>query len=899
MVIYNNSFTNAFDDSPVQPSNVSFKTYNISTDIALTWPWLAVAQDNVAAGFMSVTTTVASLNIKLPDATRVSNGQGLIFYNSGSLSFNVIDYDGNEIATVPTTPGQCVLLELSDNQTVSGSWIIITLGLGTSSASASALAGNGLISKLGKLNTNWPIKYIDSNYTVQTTDRSRVLVYNGGASEFAFPAANLLGNGFNVKIVNAPDSTGQITLTTTPSNSINDGDTFTIYPGQSAEVNGDGVDQYYIFGYGIETYFAWNINNQPVSGDDDITISDVNASKSIQIFTGVLTGNIDVIYPSSVNVYVISNNSSGPYTLNIKTASGTPFPVSQNQSYAVYCDSVDFHAFPTTINIGDIVFPVGSASEPSITFTDDITTGFYKEAIDTIAITIDGFKRYGFNDEKLVLYFEGTESDPAIAFGIDPSTGIYYDGNGWLTLVNSGSNILSVTDNNQILGNQNSATRPSYAFYEDPFSGMFLYNANQLGFGANGFPTMIMDEKGFIANGNGANTRPPYSFLTSQNSGMYLDSSLNISFSVNGVQIFTVTNQQVAGNNGLVATPFYSFRNNPNTGIYLDGSGNTSVSNSGVKIAAFASSGIVNGINGSATTPSYNWGSATGSGMYVSGTSPVIGNSGSGIAAFASTGINNYISGTNANPSYSWVSAPNTGAFLGSGGSYSIASNNVTVANFVNTQVNIYKSMVILPTSSDALFLGSNGTTTSALKFLDLGNTNSIDFRAPNAVTPQVYVLPASPPTAASSTLVSTNGGAMSWSAVNNVQVAVRTNTTTNILSNTTSIIPFDTVTLNNGGTFNTGSYYFQPSVAGVYEISVTTQFSSTPNLATQIALIINKNATPVLETAVAPQGFNSLSGTILVQLSTSDQVQAIIDNSNSTSITQNLSYFNAYLVSR
>ena len=80
----------------------------------------------------------------------------------------------------------------------------------------------------------------------------------------------------------------------------------------------DGTN-FFTIGYGQSTNFAFNLLTKPVTtGTYNISASE--ASNIIQEFVGILSGNVTVVYPPIVNLYVISNQTTaGAYTLTVTT----------------------------------------------------------------------------------------------------------------------------------------------------------------------------------------------------------------------------------------------------------------------------------------------------------------------------------------------------------------------------------------------------------------------------------------------------------------------------------------------------------------------------------------------------------------------------------------------------
>ncbi len=80
-----------------------------------------------------------------------------------------------------------------------------------------------------------------------------------------------------------------------------------------------------------------------VAGSADVTLDEDQASAEIIEFTGELTGNINVIYPESLDGarIAIANLTSGDFTLTVKVAGQTGFVVTQGQRCTAYFDATD------------------------------------------------------------------------------------------------------------------------------------------------------------------------------------------------------------------------------------------------------------------------------------------------------------------------------------------------------------------------------------------------------------------------------------------------------------------------------------------------------------------------------------------------------------------------------
>lgn len=84
----------------------------------------------------------------------------------------------------------------------------------------------------------------------------------------------------------------------------------------------------------------------PVGGAVDVTLTTVNgaadqARNAIIELTGVLTGNINVIVPTVTKQTLFYNNTTGSFSLTVKTAAGTGIVVAQGSKRWLYCDGTN------------------------------------------------------------------------------------------------------------------------------------------------------------------------------------------------------------------------------------------------------------------------------------------------------------------------------------------------------------------------------------------------------------------------------------------------------------------------------------------------------------------------------------------------------------------------------
>lgn len=331
------SFTNTFGGTVVYPADVSYRAIALTANTTLTWPTELATDTNVVASIMDVTPSVGSLTIRMPDATQASVGQTALFFNVGASSFTVADNSGNTIQTIAA--GEAWQIYLTGNSTVNGTWRPIQYGAGTSSASASALAGAGLKAITTTLNQAAPTTLLSADYTLSSVDRARVLVWNGGAGTFTMPSAAAAGNDWFFDARNS--GSGGLTIAPSGGELINGQASLVFNPGDSARIITDGSN-FYTIGYGQSATFSFDYVSISLTGQPSpYTLSGTNLNRIAYQFSGVLTANMEIIVPNTIQQYWVRNSTTGSYTLTVKTSGGTGVVVVQNGAAIMYCDGTN------------------------------------------------------------------------------------------------------------------------------------------------------------------------------------------------------------------------------------------------------------------------------------------------------------------------------------------------------------------------------------------------------------------------------------------------------------------------------------------------------------------------------------------------------------------------------
>lgn len=458
-----------FGGGVVNPAEVSYRAVALTADVTLYWPSLSLTSTDVVARTMDVTPSTSGLDITMPDARETSTGMSVLFRNLGAETFTILSSTGTTIGTVAT--GVAKYFYLTDNSTQAGSWSVVTFGTGTSSADASTLAGYGLKAIGITLNQKYDVTETSSNVTIVSTDRAKTYVWTGGTLTCTLPTSGSVGSDFFFIAKNA--GSGTITITPSGADTIDGAASLALAPNDGCIVySGGSSNTWYTVGKGQEVAFAFTQLVKNVAGSSNVTLTAAECANKVMTFTGALTGNIEVRVTNTVSVYYVYNNTSGAYTLTLKTAAGTGIAITQGAHDIGVCDATNvYRGIDNTV--GTVLFDVGSESAPSITFIGDPNTGIYHPAADQIAVTTGGTDSMRWNAEAssvnaIDVYASATGNpvslraygdDSNISFFLRPKgtgTTILQDGNGNEVLISdagTASAVNEITLTNAATGN--------------------------------------------------------------------------------------------------------------------------------------------------------------------------------------------------------------------------------------------------------------------------------------------------------------------------------------------------------------------------------------------------------------------------------------------------------------
>lgn len=382
------SYINVFAGDVIQPTDVSYLAIALSANTTLEWPVNGNDSNNYAARIMNVTPSAGSLSLAMPPANQVSTGTDALIRNLGAVTFTVTDYDGNTIVAVPA--GEAKYIYVTNNSTEAGTWGVIAFGAGASQVDSSTLAGYGLKAITTTLNTAHPVTSINSSQTVTSAFRAGLYAWIGGVGTITLPTASSLENNWFFMLRNS--GTGVLNVDCSGIETIDGQTDIDLQVDESAIIVCSGSG-YYTVGRGRNTSFAFTQLSYAVASGT-YTLSAEDASNVIQVYSGVLTGNVEVVLPSYVQVYYVSNQTSGAYTLTFKTSSvgASTVILDQNNQAILTCDGTNVINASTVspVSGGTITAGTGSAASPSYTFIGDTNTGLYNAGANQVGVSCNG-----------------------------------------------------------------------------------------------------------------------------------------------------------------------------------------------------------------------------------------------------------------------------------------------------------------------------------------------------------------------------------------------------------------------------------------------------------------------------------------------------------------------------
>lgn len=382
-------YTQVFGGATLQAAQVAYRAVALTANVSLLWPPFATTTTDYIARLMNVTPSGAGLAITLDDATQVSPGQDVFFNNVGGFTFSVLDKSGGTICTVAA--GVIKYLYLTDNSTTAGTWSVLTLGAGTSSTDAAQVAGYGLKALSATLNLAPVVTTLSANYSVVAADRSKVFIWTGGSGTITLPPLATASSSSDWEIEVRNQGTGILTMATSGGELIDAAASLSMNVTESCFIH-TGPTAWYTVGRGRNTSFNFTKLAKSVTGGTT-TLSQTEAANVIQVYTGALISSETVVVPQAVQVYYITNSTTGAHTFTVKTAAagGATVTITQNASAVVYCDGTNIINCNTSgVTVNSVSLAAGSVGAPSLSFAAESNTGIYQPTTGQMAVTISG-----------------------------------------------------------------------------------------------------------------------------------------------------------------------------------------------------------------------------------------------------------------------------------------------------------------------------------------------------------------------------------------------------------------------------------------------------------------------------------------------------------------------------
>jgi hypothetical protein len=382
------SYTSPFTGDVIVPTDVSYQSIELTTNVTLVWPTFYNGTDTVAARIMDITPDAGGRTLTMPPADQVSVGQDALLKNPSAFDFDVLDNDGGAICTVEA--GKSQYIYVTDNGDAAGVWGVIAFGSTTSSADASVMAGLGLIAISNTLNQSHPASSFPTAYTFVASDRAQTKIWESGAGTATLPDAATIGDNWFFLLKN--NGTGTLSISCTGLNTIDGNSTKNFSPAESAIIVSTGTE-FVTVGYGQSSTFVFNALVKPVTGGTYL-ITPSEASNTIQEYVGNLVSNVVAQYPPAVNLYVISNQVvDNGYTLTITTGvvGGAVAIVPPGQQVTLICDGTNF-LNANTVQAGATAISLinGTVGTPSLNFAVETNTGIYHAGLGQFNIAILG-----------------------------------------------------------------------------------------------------------------------------------------------------------------------------------------------------------------------------------------------------------------------------------------------------------------------------------------------------------------------------------------------------------------------------------------------------------------------------------------------------------------------------
>jgi hypothetical protein len=259
-----------------------------------------------------------------------------------------------------------------------------------------------------------------------------------------------------------------------------------------------------------------------------------------------------------------------------------------------------------------LTLSVGSAASPSLRFSGDLQSGFYRAAADNPALAVSGVAVCDWNASRLnmgtrVLLPFGTAAAPSVAFTNSTNSGIFAAAVDQLVLATAGTARCSITTtavnfNLPIQVPAGQATIPSI-FFNGLLNGFYAPANGQVAVAVGGANRLDFSATRILASipiylSSGSAAAPALAFSSDAASGTYLIGVGQVGLSTAGVLRCNWNSTRMAlatplnTSDGSVSAPSYSFSNEASSGFYRAAAGQLAAGVLGTQIGVFSATGL-------------------------------------------------------------------------------------------------------------------------------------------------------------------------------------------------------------------------------------------------------------------------------------------------------------------
>jgi hypothetical protein len=198
---------------------------------------------------------------------------------------------------------------------------------------------------------------------------------------------------------------------------------------------------------------------------------------------------------------------------------------------------------------GRTQFSDGAIGTPSISFMSDPDTGIYWNSADKFSVVTNGSDRLTFDGSSISSWAlfrvsDGTAASPSLSFINDINTGFYSTGADEMAITVGGGMKWRFYSNNQMTSNGNgTVSNPVYSFENDLDTGIYLYATGQMAFTAGGVVRAYITTSGLtlgtgtLNNNNGSGSAPSYTFSDESGLGWYRSTTGAVTLAYNSTNL--------------------------------------------------------------------------------------------------------------------------------------------------------------------------------------------------------------------------------------------------------------------------------------------------------------------------------------------------------------------------